>query len=89
MMRSLVLDFQWTNLDGLRYVIDRLDVLWLEIQGQDDDWDRRFRRSWEALEEAYAVMLDRNMSTPDSFLKELIDLTMQELQICITHGGAS
>ncbi len=65
-IRQLANEFQWTNLSRLKVFIDELDARASRIAGQNRDWDREFRRAWGALEETYAVMVDREMVRPDA-----------------------
>ncbi len=79
-MRTAVLAFQAISLNGLRALIDELDTRALRIAGRNAEWDERFRQPWEALEEVYAVMVDRGMSMPDAALEPVITSAIDKLR---------
>jgi hypothetical protein len=79
-MHAALGEFRRTGMDRLRLLIDELDVRVMRIAGVDPRWDSRFRESWEALEEVYAVMVDRGVETPDEGYKSIIDNALSRLK---------
>jgi hypothetical protein len=82
-LRALVESFQWRSASDFLYVIDCLDRYALRIQGQDPDWDRKFRDAWGALDEVYAVMKDRGMLSPSNQFKRLILRSMEQIKVLL------
>lgn len=79
-MHAAVCRFQETTLKELRSLVDELDIRATRIQGLHREWDRDFRQSWEALEEAYAVMVDRGLATPDETLLQVVTSALGKLK---------
>ena len=86
-MQAALDDFQWTTLDQFRLLVDELEMRGLRVQGRDSDWDERFRGQWEALEEVYAVMADRSMSTPDASLERVLTSAVDNLRVILRGVG--
>ena len=86
-MRAAVEGFQWTTLDQFRLLVDELEMRSSRVQGGDSNWDQRFREQWEALEEVYAVMADRSISTLDATLERVIASAVDNLRVILRVIG--
>lgn len=84
-MRAALEDFQWTTLGNFRLLIDEFEMRGLRDLSRDRDWYERISGQWERLEEVYAVMADRNMSTPDAILERVTTTAVDNLKVILSE----
>lgn len=87
-MKAALDRFEWTTLHTLRSLIDELDIRASRLRGASPEWDREFRKTWLALEEVYAVMVDRKMSVPDANFQETVSIALNTLRQLVNVNGA-
>ena len=69
-----------TDAPTLGRVIATLEQHCEVIPGGEDTWKPRFWANWGALEEVYAVALDRGMSDLDAECQKIIEEGVRELR---------
>lgn len=82
-MKAALDGFQWGTLDNFRLLVDELEMRGSRVQGRDRDWDEKNRERWESMEEVYAAMADRGVSTPDEIFERAITSAFVNLRLML------
>jgi hypothetical protein len=79
-IRNALRCFTFNEIDDLRCLVDRLDIIATQISGHDLQWDKEFRRYWGALEEVYAVVMAGDKTWPAVELQRVVHGAVKELK---------
>lgn len=77
------------DIPTLGRLIATLEQQWELVEGLDETWERAYWDHWPALEEVYAVALDRGKATLDQVDNRILVESIQHLRSVVAAAAAS